>query len=205
LIEVSGEPFLAHQLRLLKSSGLSRVVICAGYLGEMIQEFAGDGTRFGMEIQYSWDGPLLLGTAGALRKAAALLDERFFTIYGDSYLPCDYLAAGRTFLASGKSGLMTVFRNEGRWDSSNVEYDRGRIIAYDKKNRTPRMCHIDYGLGVFHRSAFAQVPPATFYDLATVYQHLLAADDLAAMEVDQRFYEAGSLAGIHELTEFLSK
>jgi NDP-sugar pyrophosphorylase family protein len=203
LVEIAGEPFLGHQLRLLSQRGILRVVLCVGYLGEQIRDYAGDGSAFGLHVDYSFDGPQLLGTAGAIRQAMPLLGETFFTIYGDSYVPCDYGDAARTFLESGKSGLMTVFRNDGRWDASNVEYSEGRILAYDKANRTPRMRHIDYGLGVFRRRAFDTVPRDRPCDLAAVYQDLLRRGELAAWEARERFYEIGSLEGIRELTEFL--
>jgi len=120
-------------------------------------------------------------------------------LYGDSYLPCDYAAVEEAFRQGGNTGLMTVFRNEGQWDSSNVEFAGGRILAYDKKNRTPRMCYIDYGLGAFERGAFEALQPGSVYDLAATYQDLLAAGDLAACEIKERFYEIGSPAGIEEL------
>lgn len=203
LIEVAGEPFLAHQLRLLQHHGFERVVLCIGYLGEQIQAFAGDGRAFGLHIDYVFDGPRLLGTAGALRRALPLLGPSFAVIYGDSYLPCDYPAALRTFQDSGKLGLMSVYRNEGLWDTSNVEYSAGRILAYDKTNRTPAMRHIDYGLGAFQESAFDDVPEDRPSDLAALYQRLLSRGELAAWESPERFYEIGSLQGIHDLGEFL--
>lgn len=202
LIPVRGEPFLAHQLRLLRNRGISRAVICVGYRGEMIQEFAGDGSGFGLRIEYSTDWPDLLGTAGAIRKALPLLDARFFVIYGDSYLPCDYRAVESALLASGRPALMTVYRNEGRWDTSNVEFAGGRIVAYDKKARTPRMRHIDYGLGAFDRGVFESPGPA---DLAGLFGELLQAGELAAFEVPDRFYEIGSTAGIRDLEEHLGQ
>src|SRR5579862_1874605 len=142
LIEINGEPFIAHQLRLLKKAGIGRVVICTGYLGSMIEDFAGDGAQYGLEVRYSHDGPTPLGTAGALRQALPLLGGHFLVIYGDSYLTCDYAAIEAAFLASGKAGLMTVYLNEGRWDTSNVEFSGGKIVRYDKRERTPRMRHI---------------------------------------------------------------
>jgi NDP-sugar pyrophosphorylase family protein len=203
LIEVSGEPFLAHQLRLLNRSGIERAVLCIGYRGEQIQQAAGDGSQFGVHLEYSYDGPRLLGTAGALRQALRMLGESFFVLYGDSYLPCDYRAVEQTFLDSGKLGLMTIFHNEGKWDTSNVEFSGGRLLAYDKGARTPRMHHIDYGLGVFRSAAFAALPDGESYDLATLYRDLLVRDELAAHEVSERFYEVGSFVGIRELEEFL--
>ena len=202
LIEVAGEPFLAHQLRLLKSRGIDHVVLCLGYLGEMVQAFAGGGESFGLKIDYSFDGPTLLGTAGALRQALPFLGENFFVLYGDSYLPCDYQAIETVFLKSGKQGLMTVFPNEGQWDTSNVEFSGGKILRYDKRARTPAMRHIDYGLGVFRRSVFDALPEG-FHDLASVYQDLLARNELAAVELPERFYEIGSPAGIEELSATL--
>lgn len=204
LVEVAGEPFLAHQLRLLERAGVGEVVICAGHLGDRIQDYAGDGSRFGLAVRYSFDGPLLRGTAGAIANALPLLPDRFLTLYGDSYLPIDYRAVSQAFVESNKPALMTVYRNEGQWDSSNVEFDGVRIIAYDKRARTPEMHYIDYGLGAFHRSVFEQIPQDQPYDLAVLYKALLAKGQLAAFPVEQRFYEIGSHAGIEELNSYLT-
>jgi histidinol-phosphate phosphatase family protein len=204
LIEIAGEPFLAHQLRLLQTSGIRRVVICVGYLGEAIRAFAGDGGRFGLEVEYSFDGPKLLGTGGAIRQALPLLGEQFFVLYGDSYLPCDYRAVERAFVESGNPALMTVFRNEGRWDASNIEFTGGHIARYDKVDRTPEMRHIDYGLGAFDARIFRELPPDQVRDLASVYQDLLRRGELAGYEVAQRFYEIGSRSGIDELERYLA-
>jgi NDP-sugar pyrophosphorylase family protein len=205
LVEVAGEPFLAHQLRLLARAGYRRVVLCVGYRAEQIRDFAGDGAAFGVEIEYSPDGPVLLGTAGALRRALPLLGDAFAVVYGDSYLTCDYAAAERVFLESGKLGLMTVYRNEGLWDTSNVEFAGGRVVAYDKVKRTPAMHFIDYGLGMFRRAAFDGIPEDRPSDLAALYQELLRRAELAAWESPDRFYEIGSPEGIRDLAEFLSR
>src|SRR6266853_6505050 len=122
LVPVAGEPFLAHQLRLLRAQGVPRVVLCAGHLGEMIEREFGDGAAFGIELQYSFDGPKLLGTGGAIRQAMPLLGDSFFVLYGDSFLPIDYDAVAAAGRSSGQAALMTVFRNEGAWDTSNVEF-----------------------------------------------------------------------------------
>ena len=200
LIPINGEPFLAHQLRLLRSQGVERATLCISYLGEAIQEYAGNGERFGIRLTYSSDGPQLCGTAGALRRALPLLGDRFLVLYGDSYLPCDYAAVERAFLNCGKLAQMTVYRNEGQWDTSNVEFERGSLLAYDKKNRTPRMGYIDYGLGAMEARALDESPGS---DLAEVYRGLLAKGELAGFEVGQRFYEIGSFSGVKELEVYL--
>src|SRR5579863_8670565 len=109
LIEINGEPFISHQLRLLRSNGIERVVLCIGYLGGMIRDFVGDGSKFAVEVSYSFDGDHPLGTAGAIRKATAMLGDSFCVLYGDSYLPCDYGAVVSAFEAAEKRGLMTIY------------------------------------------------------------------------------------------------
>jgi len=204
LLDLNGEPFLAHQLRLLRRNGVRRVVLCVGFLGEKIRDFAGNGSAFGLQLDYSFDGPKLLGTAGALKNALPLLGPDFFVLYGDSYLLCDYSTVAAHFQSSGKLSLMTVFRNDGQWDSSNVEFDNGRILAYSKRNGTPRMKFIDYGLGAFSAKAFDRVLPAQPRDLADLYSELLAEQQLAGLEISQRFYEIGSAAGLAETARFLA-
>lgn len=204
LVEIAGEPFLFHQLRLLKKVGLKKVVLCVGYLGEMVREAAGDGSAFGIEVAYSFDGPKLLGTGGALRQALPGLGDAFYILYGDSYLLVDYLDVGKTFLESGKEGLMTVFKNEGRYDTSNVIFSDGALRLYSKKKRLPEMSHIDYGLGCLRRPTLEKYPTDEPFDLAQVYEDLVPSRQLAGYEVFQRFYEIGSPEGMKELDNLLA-
>jgi NDP-sugar pyrophosphorylase family protein len=205
LISVADQPFLAHQLRLLRNAGLRKVVLCLGYRGEMIEQELGDGSRAGMELSYSFDGPELLGTGGALKKALRLLGTHFFVLYGDSYLPIDYAAPAHAFLSSAKEGLMTVFRNEGRWDTSNVCFQDRTIRSYSKKERTHEMQHIDYGLGILSAKALGPWADDKPFDLADVYRDLISRNELAGFEVEQRFYEIGSPEGLAELDAMLRR
>jgi NDP-sugar pyrophosphorylase family protein len=185
LVEINGEPFVWHQLRLLRENGVERVVLCLSHLGERVRDSVGDGAAFGLQVDYSFDGEVLLGTAGALKRAQGLLGESFFVLYGDSYLPIDWRPVEEAFRASGKAGLMTV-------------YDH-------KKLRTPRMRHIDYGLGVLRTAVLDSIPEGQSWDLAAVYQGLLEAGELAAFEAPHRFYEIGSFQGIEELRAYLKQ
>ncbi len=200
MVEVAGQPFIGRQLELLQSRGMKRVVLCTGHLGEVIHRYVGDGSRFGLQVQYSSDGRRPLGTGGAVRRALPLLGEAFFVIYGDSYLPCDYAAVQAAFVQSGQPALMTVHRNQGRWDTSNVRFQQGRMLRYDKRHPDPKMDHIDYGLGVFRAEVFAGLPPDEPCDLADVYGRLLAAGQLAGYEVKERFFEIGSFEGLQEFS-----
>ena len=203
LVEIAGEPFIAHQLRQIRAEGGEKVVLCVGHLGEQIRDFVKDGRGFGLTVEYSFDGDAPRGTGGALKKALPLLGDTFLVLYGDSYLPTSFAPVVRAFRASGAQALMTVFRNANAWDPSNVVFDQGKIRVYDKKNKTPDMAYIDYGLGVFHAAAFASYPEDASFDLADVYRDLLTAGQLAGYEVHERFYEIGSHAGMRETDELL--
>jgi MurNAc alpha-1-phosphate uridylyltransferase len=198
LVDVRGKPFIEHQLRLLHLRGITEVVLCVGHLGWQIEEVIGDGADFGLRVRYSHDGAFPLGTGGAVCRALDLLGDEFFVLYGDSYLTCDYEAVYRSFRAAGRPALMTVYRNEGKLDESNVEFTDGRIRRYYKPGGAPEMRHIDYGLGVFRREAFGGVLNGERMALVEVYQYLLGQGRLAAHEVHERFYEIGSITGLKE-------
>jgi NDP-sugar pyrophosphorylase family protein len=203
LVPVAGKPFLAHQLELLHARGIRRAVLCIGYLGEMIQRDFGDGSAFGVRLDYSFDGPKLLGTGGALKRALPLLGDEFFVLYGDSYLPVEYRSIAEFFQRSGKLGCMTVYRNEGRYDTSNVVFHGGEIVVYDKTNRPPEMRHIDYGLSLFKAYVFDSYSADQPFDLAEVMGRLVREKQLAGYEIRERFYEIGSPAGLAELESLL--
>lgn len=204
LLDIDGRPFAEHQLDLLRAHGARQVVFCVGYLGEQLQAALGDGSRWDMRVDYVFDGPTLLGTGGALYRALPKLGDAFLVLYGDSYLRCDYQAIETAFLASGKAGLMTVLLNDNQWDKSNVLFEHGQIAQYDKKNQTPNMHHIDYGLGAIKAEVFQAYPKDQPLDLAQIYRDLLAQNQLAGYEVTQRFYEIGSMRGLEETRQFIA-
>jgi NDP-sugar pyrophosphorylase family protein len=205
LLEVAGRPFLAHQLELLHKQGVRRAVLCLGYLGEMVSAEFGDGAAFGIQLDYSFDGPKLLGTGGALKRAIPKLGPTFLTLYGDSYLTTPFAPIVERFEKSGKSGLMTVYRNEGLYDTSNVVFNNGEVALYDKKARLPEMRHIDYGLELFKSEVFDDWPSDAPFDLADVMRKLVEEKQMTGFEVKERFYENGSRAGLAELETLLRK
>ncbi len=204
LVEVGRQPFIYHQMRLLHSHGFQRIIISVWYRGEMIREYVGDGSQFGLNVGYVFDGERPLGTAGAIRMALNLLGGPFFVLYGDSYLPCNYSNIQAYFDERKEPALMTVYRNLGKWATSNVEMAAGQILSYDKKKSTPRMEFIDYGLGLFQPEVFAPRPENQPADLEEIYQELISNQSLLAYEVKQRFYEIGSFEGLCELNGLLA-
>ena len=204
LLPVAGRPFLLHQLELLRSQQIEHVVLCVGHLGEQICALIGDGRAHGLSVKYSFDGPTALGTGGALRQAVPMLGPCFFVLYGDSYLPCDFGRVQSAFEHCGRSALMTVLRNENRWDRSNVVLGSDGAVRYDKSLGRDAATHIDFGLSVLRPSVLLRRASGTAFDLAEVYSELSHSGDLAGYEVAQRFYEIGSLQGLRDTEAFLS-
>jgi NDP-sugar pyrophosphorylase family protein len=201
MLEIAGKPFIEHQCRLMRRQGISQVVLCAGHLAGQIQDFLGDGSRFGLKVDYSLDGEKLLGTGGALKKALPLLSDPFWVLYGDSYLELDLIPALASWQASGLPGMMTVYHNQGLYDASNVLFGQGRILKY-KKEKDLAMRHIDYGLGLLTKACFDGFDQEAF-DLASVYGRLVDQGLLHGYEVDQRFFEIGSPEGMADTERHL--
>lgn len=203
LVEVGGRPFIDHQMRLLRRNGIRRVVLCLGYLGEKVEAHLGDGSAFGLEARYSFDGDQLLGTGGALRRALPMLGDVFWVMYGDSYMDIEYGAILRDFAARDVLGLMTVIRNEDRWDRSNVVFRDGRLVRYDKKTRVPEMNYIDYGIALLRREAAERIRPGEKADLADLYTALVSEGQMVGYEVTNRFYEIGTPESLAEADAYL--
>lgn len=209
LIPVAGHPFVHHQLAWLAGQGVTSVVLCIGYQGEALRAFVGDGRRWRLSVTYVDEGLDLRGTAGALRLALdeGALPPEFLVLYGDSYLPVSLPLVVEAFERSGLPALMTVFRNEGRWEHSNVRYEAGRVVLYHKGHADPDaggLHFVDYGLSVLARDVVASlVAPGQVVDLAAVFHRLSVDGALAGHEVHERFFEVGSPAGLRDLEEHL--
>jgi len=209
LIPVEGTPFVDHQLAWLSGHGVTDVVLSIGYRGDLLRDHVGDGGRFGIRVRYVDEGTELRGTAGALRLAFAegALEESFLVTYGDSFLPVDFAAVYAQFVTAAKPALMTVYRNDGRFDASNVIFEDGAIVLYDKHHRVRPAADfrfIDYGLMAFARRTVAdEIPAAGKADLADLLHALSRRGDLAGMEMGHRFYEIGSPAGLEDFAQWL--
>jgi NDP-sugar pyrophosphorylase family protein len=203
LLEVGGEPFVAHQLRLFAREGIKDVKLLVGYRWEQIATFAGDGRKFGVKIDYIVDGPKLLGTGGAIRAGLDRLGSEFLVTYGDSWLDAPFRPVVEAFHASGRPALMCVFRNENRWDTSNVEFENGVIRHFSKRLHISEMRYIDWGLGMLQAVAVQSRPIGEPWDLAELYEELSTSGRLAGYEMKHRFYEIGSFEGLAETNRLL--
>jgi NDP-sugar pyrophosphorylase family protein len=204
LIDVAGKPFISRQLNYLSDQGIKEVVICTAHLGEQIKNYVGNGSKYNLKISYSDDGNQLLGTGGAVKKVCRNLGKSFFILYGDSFLPIDFSLVEKAFFKEKKPALMTVLKNQGQWDKSNV-YFENNCVRYDKKYPQKNMNYIDYGLNIVKNSIFYDFPSNKAFDLADVFEDLSNKNLLAGLEIYDRFYEIGSINGLNDTIKFFEK
>ena len=202
MVRILGKPFLEYQLELLRKGGIKNIVLCIGHMGEQIEKHFGNGRKYGVSIKYSLEDKLL-GTAGALKKAKVLLNDTFFTMYGDSYLFLDFSAAMRYFNSQSKLALMTVYKNYDRYDRSNTVVEGNLVKKFSKQERTEDMVYIEYGANIFKKEALKMVPENQFYSLDDLFPRLIEMEELLALEVKERFYEVGSPQGLREFEEYM--
>ena len=202
MVEVQGKPFIEYQLELLRRGGVKDIVLCTGHMGNQIEKHFGNGSKYGVNIKYSLeDKPL--GTAGALKKAEALLDDVFFTMYGDSHLFLDFPVAMSYFKSQNKLALMTVYKNYDRYDGSNTVVEGNLVKKFSKKERTEDMVYIEYGANIFNKQALEMIPENQFYSLEALFPCLIEMEELLAYEVKERFYEVGSPQGLEDFEQYI--
>jgi MurNAc alpha-1-phosphate uridylyltransferase len=202
MLKIQGKTFLEYQLELLKRAGIKNIILCIGHMGEQIERHFGNGRNYGVNIEYSLEDKLL-GTAGTLKKAKALLNEVFFTMYGDSYLFLDFPAAIRYFKSQNKLALMTVYKNYDQYARSNTVVEGKLVRKFSKKERTEGMVYIEYGANIFNKEALRMIPENQFYSLDDLFSRLIEMGELLAFEVKERFYEIGSPQGVKEFEEYI--
>ena len=202
MLKVLGRPFLEYQLELLRKGGIRSAVLCIGHMGGQIERHFGNGSKYGVNIEYSFEDKLL-GTAGALKKAEGLLHDVFFTMYGDSYLFLDFSLAMSCFKSYNKLALMTVYKNYDQHDRSNTIVEGDLVKRYSKREKSEDMNYIDYGAHIFRKKALDMVPENQLYSLEDLFTCLIERQELLAFEVKERFYEIGSPQGLKEFKEYI--
>ena len=203
LILINNKPFVDWQLHLLREKGITKVLFCLSYKSQMIENHVGDGSRYDLDIKYSLDGPEALGTGGAIKKALPILENKFMVLYGDSYLDLNYEQTESVFLSCDKPAMMTVYKNDGNYDKSNIKFTKNRIEKYEKSSSDPNLTYIDYGLSFFTKEVFEQKMFVDRFDLSDLCGNLIENDRMYGHEVFERYYEIGSYKGIKDISKHL--
>ena len=203
MVVVAGAPFIDHQLRLLAEKGITKAILSVAHLSDQIENFVGDGKKYGLEIKYVHDGPHRLGTGGAIKAALHMVPDDFAVLYGDTFLDIDYKPVFTAYKNSCQRGLMTVLLNDNNWDKSNVRFQNGIIEVYSKTDSLAGMRHIDYGLSILSKKCFEDFPEGQNFDLTEVFQHVIGEGQMAGYEVQKRFFEIGTPSSLLETEAYL--
>ena len=204
LIDINGKPFIHYQLKYIQDQGIEKVTLCIGYKGEMIKNYVGNGNNWGLDVTYSSDWPNLLGTGGAIQKALPFVSEDFFVLYGDSFLPINYLEILSYYRKKRLNNLITIYKNKNLFDKSNIIFDGNKILLYDKVNLNKEMNYIDYGLSILNKTLFKDIKINQNFDLGELFKTLSYSNKLNGIEIKKRFYEIGSFKGIEDTSEFFN-
>jgi len=202
MIKIKGKTFLEYQIEQLKKYDFTNIVLCVGHLSEQIEEYFGNGSNFGVDITYSYDGEKPLGPIGSIKNAENLLENVFFTLYGDSYVFVDYQKLYNVFIKRKENAMMTVFQNFDKYDKSNIIVKNNYIIRYNKE-KTKDMTYIDYGVSIFRKKILDIIPENTFYSTKDLYTKLVEKNDLLAYKVDKRFYHIGNPEALEEFKKYI--
>jgi len=198
MIQIEGKPFLEYQIEALKKQSIKDIVLCVGHLSEKIEEYFGNGEKFDVNIKYSYDKEKLLGPIGALKNAEPLLKDTFFIMYGDSYISVDFHKVHNYFMQHDKPALMVVYKNQDKYDRSNLIIQDNMVIGYGEKERTRDMIYIDYGTSVLRKKVLDNIPKDTPYSNEQFFSELVKKRELMAFEVEKRFYHIGDLEALEE-------
>lgn len=203
MIKIKNKPFLEHQIENLKNHSIKDIVLCVGHLSDKIENYFGNGKKFGVNILYSYDKDKPLGPIGALKNAEPLLEDIFFIMYGDSYLNVDFQKIYSYFIKQNKLGLMAVYKNFNKYDKSNLIVKNNLVVAYGEKNRTQDMIYIDYGTSILRKKSLNSISKNTFYSTGQFFSELILNKQLIAFEIEERFYHIGNPDALIDFRNFI--
>ena len=197
LIDICGKPFLYHQLKYLKKNKIDNVILSSGYKSYIVENYVKKNINF-INVKIINDGKYLLGTGGAINKSIQYLKSYFYVIYGDSYLNFKL----QNLKIKKKFSVMAIFKNENKYDKSNVEKKINSII-YDKNSNNNNYKYIDYGVSLLDKKIFNGMKKNTRFDLSILLEKISKKILLKGYIVKKRFYEIGSYNGIKEFKKYI--
>jgi NDP-sugar pyrophosphorylase family protein len=203
MIQIEGKPFLEYQIENLKKQSIKDIVLCVGHLSEKIEEYFGKGEKFEVNIKYSYEKEKLFGPIGALKNTEPLLEETFFIMYGDSYLSVDLHKVQNYFMQHDKPALMVVYKNQDKYDRSNLIVQDNMVIGYGEKERTRDMIYIDYGTSILRKKILEILPKDTPISTEQFFSDLVKKRELMAFEAEERFYHIGDLESLEEFRSYI--
>jgi|AP95_1055475.scaffolds.fasta_scaffold26371_2 D-glycero-alpha-D-manno-heptose-7-phosphate kinase len=142
MVEIEGRPFLEFKIESLRKHGIKDFILLVGHLGEKVEEHFGDGKRFGINIQYSYEKEKLLGTAGAIKNAEHLIKGDFIATNGDTFLDIDFEKLINLHETHDSPFTLTVAHATHPKTQELVEVKDDRIAAIYKRDTPEHENHL---------------------------------------------------------------
>ena len=191
LINFYGKHFLFYQLNYLKKNHINNVILSVGYKAKFNKNYIENNINF-LNVKVVNDGKKLLGTGGAINKSVKFLKNHFYVIYGDSYLNFEL----KNLKSPYKISTMAIYKNQDKYDKSNVERKKLNFITYDKSKKNKKYDYIDYGVSYLKKKFFENLKKNSRFDLSDLLEKISKNNKLKGYVVKKRFYEIGSYNGI---------
>lgn len=211
MIPFHGKPFMGHVVDMLREQGFERVLMLLGYKADVIQEHFGDGSAYGVEVDYNVTGADDL-TASRVRLVDDRLDPTFLLLYCDNYWPLQMDRHWAAYEAGGRPCLVTVYTNKDGYTKNSVKVEGDRLAVFDKSRKTPDLQGVEISYALLDRDTVldllptrAQLPEHDELFEVAVYPELARRGDLSALVTDHRYYSVGSLERLPLTERFFAR
>jgi D-glycero-D-manno-heptose 1,7-bisphosphate phosphatase len=205
MVEILGKPFLAYQIEQLRDQGFEKILLLLGYLPEVVQDYCGDGGRWGIHIEYSISA-VDNETARRLKLAESLLDPHFLLLYCDNYWPMQMEKMWPRFIASHAPAMITVYTNKDGYTRNSVRVDPdGYVAIYDKSCTSPGLQGVEISYALIDKSVLQLLPESNISVEDALYSRLARNRQLAAYLTDHRYYSVGALHRLPLTASFFAR
>lgn len=201
MIEVGGKPVIFHVLALLKNHGVKEFIISLCHLPEKIVSYFGDGSKFGINIKYTYENPgHPLGTAGAITLSKKFIKESFIVTYADIVRKLDVTDMIKRHKKTNGFATLNVYKREGPNPKSSIKFDHAnRILQFierpTKKDTRGKFVWANGSFYIFEPKIFDWIPDSKKSDFgADIFPKLLAEKKaLYAYPTTDYFIDIGNL------------
>ena len=209
MVEVGGKPFVEYLILLLKENGIKSILFLAGYLGNKIEDYFCDGSKWRVKIDYSFEEKPI-GTGGAVRLAKGKLEKNFFLLFGDSYLAIDYRGMAKEYMGSKRKAMLAIYDNSNETDVPfNVMIDKSKeiVTVYNKrKDNPPSFKYCDAGVIAVDRQVVDLIEEKKFISFEeAIYPRIISEEGLGYYMAECRFYDIGTIQRFKVFEQYILK
>lgn len=205
MVKINQKPFLEYLITHLREQGFKKILLLLGYLPEVVQNYFGDGSSFGVEIQYSVS-EVDNETGKRLKLAENFLEENFLLLYSDNYWPISFQKMWELFVSKDVLAQITVYSNKDNYSKNNVYVTTDGIVAkYDKSRSSAQLNGVEIGFAFVKKEVLSMLPDKNVNFEGYIFPILIEQKKLAAFVTDHRYYSVGSHERLKTTELFLQR